>query len=81
MFTNTKMALAAVLVLGTASAALANDNDETGGFVVPGSMDGVNPAYHPDIFGNAAAARAYGFTAWPAEQEDRSQSGKKGHNR
>ena len=81
MFTNSKMALAAALILGTASAALANDSDETGGFVLPGSMDGVNPAYHPDIFGNAGAARAYGFAAWPAEQEDRSQSGKKGRNR
>jgi hypothetical protein len=81
MFTNMKMALAAVLVLGTASVALANDNDETGGFVVPGSMDGVNPAYHRDIFGNAGTARAYGFTAWPAEQEDRAQSGKKSRNR
>jgi hypothetical protein len=78
MFTNTKIALAAALILGTASAALANDQEETGGFVVPGSMDGVNPAHHPDIFGNAGTARAYGFTAWP-EQEDR--SGKKGRNR
>jgi hypothetical protein len=81
MFTNTKIALAAALILGTASAALANDNDETGGFVLPGSMDGVNPVHHPDIFGNAGTARAYGFAAWPAEQEDRSQSGKKGRNR
>jgi hypothetical protein len=24
-------------------------------------MDGVNPAYHPGIFGNAATARSYGF--------------------
>ena len=61
MITSTKLALAAALILGTASAALANDNDETGGFVVPGSMDGVNPAYHPDIFGNRAVARSYGF--------------------
>jgi hypothetical protein len=81
MFTNTKIALAAALILGTASAALANDNDETGGFVLPNSMDGVNPAYHHDIFGNAGTSRTYGFTAWPAEQEDRSQSGKKGRNR
>ena len=74
----TKTILAAALILGTASAALANDNDETGGFVMPGSMDGVNPAHHPDIFGNPGTARAYGFTAWP-EQEDR--SGKKGRSR
>ena len=82
MFTTTKIALATALILGAASAALAaNDSDETGGFVLPGSMDGVNPAYHRDIFGNAGTARAYGFTAWPAEQEDRSLSGKKGRNR
>jgi hypothetical protein len=41
MLTKTKLALAAFLVLGTASTALA------GGYVLPGSMDGVNPAFHP----------------------------------
>jgi hypothetical protein len=44
MLTKTKLALAAALVLGTASTALA------GGYVLPGSMDGVNPAYHPRWF-------------------------------
>jgi hypothetical protein len=81
MFTNTKIALAAALVLGSASAALANDNDETGGYVLPGSMDGVNPAYHSDIFGNTGTAKAYGFAASPTELEDRSQSGKKSRSR
>jgi hypothetical protein len=66
MFTNTKIALAAVLILGTASAALASDHeDQSGGFVMPGSMDGVNPVYHPDIFGNPATAKAYGFAQSP----------------
>jgi hypothetical protein len=33
-----------------------------GGFVKPCSLDGVNPAYHPDIFGNPAVAlREFGF--------------------
>jgi hypothetical protein len=33
-----------------------------GGFVKPCSLDGVNPAAHPDIFGNPAVAlREYGF--------------------
>jgi hypothetical protein len=53
MLTRTKIVLAAALMLGTASAALASDNDggnETGGFVMPGSMAGVNPAYHPGWF-------------------------------
>ena len=44
MLTKMKLALAAALVLGTASTALA------GGYVLPGSMDGVNPAYHPRWF-------------------------------
>jgi hypothetical protein len=32
------------------------------GHVIPCSLDGVNPAYHPSIFGNPAVAwRDYGF--------------------
>jgi hypothetical protein len=63
MLTKTKIALAAALVLGTASAALAGDSnsDPGGGYVMPGSLDGVNPAFHPGIFGNPAIAKAYGF--------------------
>jgi hypothetical protein len=64
MFNRTKIALAAALVIGTASAALAGqpiDRTAPGGHVMPGSLDGVNPAYHPGIFGNPAVARSYGF--------------------
>ena len=62
MLTKTKIILAAVLMLGTASAALADsDQNDSGGYVVPGSLDGVNPAYHPGIFGNPAVAKSYGF--------------------
>ena len=62
MLTKTKIALAALLVLGTASAALADsDQADNGGYVVAGSLDGVNPADHPGIFRNAATARSYGF--------------------
>ncbi len=63
MLTKTKIALAAALILSTASVALAGtDQDEgSGGYVLPGNMDGVNPVYHPRIFGNPAAAQAYGF--------------------
>jgi hypothetical protein len=52
MLTKTKLVVAAALVLGTASAALANDSGENtmGGYVLPGSLDGVNPAYHPRWF-------------------------------
>ena len=83
MFTNTKIALAAALVLGTASAALANDSGENnmGGFEVPGSTVGVNPAYHANVFGKAGTAgRAYGYVAAPHRQEDPSQSRKKSRN-
>jgi hypothetical protein len=59
MLTKTKIALAAALILGTASGALAHST--AGGSVTPGSLDGVNPAYHPGIFGNPATAKAYGF--------------------
>jgi hypothetical protein len=64
MLTKTKIALAAALVIATASAALAGqsvDRTAPGGHVMPGSMDGVNPAYHPGIFGNPAVAKSYGF--------------------
>jgi hypothetical protein len=50
-------------VLGAASAALAGSKDDDGGsgggYVVGGSMDGVNPALHPDIFGNVSKPRGY----------------------
>lgn len=65
MLTKTKIALAAALIAGTASAALAsNENEDKGGFVVPGSADGVNPAYHQTRFPAYTArsgAQAYGF--------------------
>jgi hypothetical protein len=50
-------------ILGTASAA-AGDRSDRGrerGSVVPCSLVGVNPVYHPDIFGNPAVAYAFGF--------------------
>lgn len=47
----TKMTLAAALILTSGFAALANDRDgDDSGFVIPGSMDGVNPVHHPDWF-------------------------------
>jgi len=36
-------------------------NFRQGGYVIPCSLEGVNPVYHPEIFGNPAVARAYGF--------------------
>ena len=73
MLTKTKVVLAAALIIGTASAALAgNQGEETGGYVVPGSMAGVNPAFHPRWFpgyaarqGDTNADAAYGYVASP----------------
>ena len=58
---------AALSVLGVASATASDHGGRgsQGGYVVPGSLDGVNPAYHPDIFGNPATASAYGFVQAP----------------
>jgi hypothetical protein len=51
--------------LGPASTAWAQsggyDYEYQGGYVKPCSLDGVNPVYHPEIFGNPAAAREFGF--------------------
>jgi hypothetical protein len=62
------IALSAAIAIGTLSAGsaarAASENDggnETGGYVLPGSFDGVNPAYHSDVFRNGSAAVAYGF--------------------
>jgi hypothetical protein len=52
-------------VLGVASAALAHGRHHVRGYVLPCSLDGVNPVYHPGIFGNPAVARSYGFVQGP----------------
>jgi hypothetical protein len=44
----------ALAVLGISSAAGSSCRDDP-------SLDGVNPVYHPRIFGNPAVARSYGF--------------------
>ena len=48
-------------ILGAASAALAKGGRHSGGNVRPCSLGGVNPVYHPQIFGNAATALSFGF--------------------
>jgi hypothetical protein len=53
--------ITALGVLGAAPAALAKGRANPGGNVRPCSLDGVNPVYHPQIFGNAGTAYAYGF--------------------
>ena len=53
-------------MLAIVSAVAASDrrSDDRGGRetgVLPCNLDGVNPVYHPEIFGNAAAAASFGF--------------------
>ena len=53
-------------IVGAATVAQANDSGENnmGGFVIPGSTAGVNPAYHPGWFGKSGSAgNAYGYAA------------------
>jgi hypothetical protein len=65
MLTKTKIAFAAALILGTASAALAGseNTEDRGGFVIAGSMDGVNPVFHPDYFPNVSKVAHTGKAA------------------
>ena len=60
------IAMTAVLgVLGGTSAARAGmeegDTPSEGGSVIRCSLAGVNPVHHPEIFGDPAVARSYGF--------------------
>jgi hypothetical protein len=73
----TKVAFAAALILSAASAALTEgsdrNEDDFGGFVIPCSLVGVNPVYHPRIFGDPTVAREYGFVksrdgSWQVER-------------
>jgi hypothetical protein len=62
MSNKSMIALSIAVVLGSATASPASDHEnQSGGFVMPCSLDGVNPAYHPHIFGNPAIAKSYGF--------------------
>jgi hypothetical protein len=87
MLTKTKIAFAAValLSLAGASAASASDNssgDYHGGFVMPGSMDGVNPAYHPDWFSSRANGSGYasGRGAYASTKRSKAVDRAKGQN-
>jgi len=59
--------LAGVTVFGVSIATSAAGKDDGGdrrdrtGFVVPCSLDGVNPVYHPEVFINPAVAAPNGF--------------------
>lgn len=60
------IALAVTVGMGALGIAVAaakdmGDRPHEGGAVVPCSLAGVNPVHHPEVFGNAATAAAYGF--------------------
>jgi hypothetical protein len=48
-----------LLGISVAMASSVGDGRHKGGYVKPCSLDGVNPVYHPDIFGDPAVAKAY----------------------
>jgi hypothetical protein len=62
--------------VGVASVAQAGgQSEDRGGFVMPGSMDGVNPVYHPEWFGKGAnagnaapAGNAFGYAVPPVRK-------------
>ena len=63
---STIVGLAIAIALGFVATASANntsrDRDrDRGGYVAACSLAGVNPAHHPEIFGNPAVAASYGF--------------------
>ena len=55
------LAITGLGILGAVSAAIAGSDRDRGRepYVVPCNLDGVNPVYHPRIFGNPAFAKAY----------------------
>jgi len=68
---NAFVALAIITAMGALSTPSANasffwGHRHRGGFLVPCSLDGVNPVYHPEVFGNPATAlRDFGFVQGP----------------
>jgi hypothetical protein len=67
MFTKTKIAFAAALIIGAASAALANDSGENHQDEDRGSVAGVN---HLTYSGNSAnAGSAYGYVVAPTRKQ------------
>jgi len=71
----TSIAISAAIALGivgAASVAQAGGSDnwnDTGGYVVPGNISGVNPVFHPAWFGRFSRTReAYGYAPLPIQK-------------
>jgi hypothetical protein len=70
MFTKTKIAFAAAIILGAASAALANDSGENHQDEDRGSVTGINHATWSGNSANSAnAGSAYGYAAAPVRKQ------------
>jgi hypothetical protein len=77
MITNTKIVLAAALLLGTASAALANDIETN-----PSTAQSTRE--WQDYLGQSSkhmGSASYYYSASPSQREDAAQSGAKGRSR
>jgi hypothetical protein len=57
----TVVALSATGVTPASASDSSMEKYDDGGFVQPCSLDGINPAHHPKIFGNLGTAASYGF--------------------
>ena len=57
------VAITFVVSVASSLAGMGGDSGDHmgGGGVVRCSLDGINPAHHPEIFGNPAVAASYGF--------------------
>jgi hypothetical protein len=55
------IALSAAGVVPASASDSSMEKYDNGGFVQPCSLEGINPAHHPKIFGNPATAASYGF--------------------
>jgi hypothetical protein len=74
MFINTKIAFAAALILGAASAALANDSGENHQDEDKGSVAAANHLTWSGNSGNAGSAgSAYGYAAAPVRKQKQSR--------
>ncbi len=83
MIRNACIVLAISAALGSLGASSVSAQSHHEGRVKPCSLAGVNPAHHPDIFGNPKVAHSYGFVksadgTWQVESGCRRHGGHRG---